>query len=100
MLVAGAKLAFNEDVEPQYHLAEADVIVALDADFLDCGPGHVRLLHDFASRRRVRQGSPRRMNRLYVVESTPSGTGAMADHRLPLRSARCRNICPRSGGTA
>jgi MoCo/4Fe-4S cofactor protein with predicted Tat translocation signal len=84
---AGAKLAFSEPVEPHYHLAEADVIVALDADFLDAGPGHVRLLHDFALRRRVRQGESQNMNRLYVVESTPSGTGAMADHRLPLRSA-------------
>src|SRR5208283_1047758 len=27
------------------------------------------------------------MNRLYVVESTPTVTGAMADHRLPLRAS-------------
>jgi Fe-S-cluster-containing dehydrogenase component len=27
------------------------------------------------------------MNRLYAVESTPSNTGAMADHRLPVRSS-------------
>ena len=27
-----------------------------------------------------------RMNRLYAVESTPTVTGAMADHRLSLRA--------------
>jgi MoCo/4Fe-4S cofactor protein with predicted Tat translocation signal len=81
----GARLAFKQTVTPQYHLENADVILALDADFLNTGPGHVRLLHDFALRRRVRQGQG--MNRLYVVESMPSGTGTLADHRLPLRSA-------------
>ena len=33
-LRAGARLAFGEDVETQYHLDQADVILALDADFL------------------------------------------------------------------
>ena len=33
------------------------------------------------------------MNRLYVVESTPSNTGAMADHRLPVRSSDIEGIC-------
>ena len=28
---------------------------------------------------------PGRMNRLYAVESSPTVTGAAADHRLPLR---------------
>src|SRR6185503_7117400 len=37
----------------------------------------------FARKRRVEAPSSE-MNRLYVVESTPSITGAMADHRLPL----------------
>src|SRR5206468_3230979 len=77
---AGARHAFADLVEPRFHLENADVILALDADFLDSGPGHIRYLHDFTMRRRVRMGQPQNMNRLYVVESTPSGTGAMADH--------------------
>ena len=28
------------------------------------------------------------MNRLYVVESTPTNTGGMADHRLSLKAGR------------
>ena len=34
----GARLAFDEPLEPIYHLAKADVILALDADFLTWGP--------------------------------------------------------------
>ncbi|MDR3675917.1 MAG: TAT-variant-translocated molybdopterin oxidoreductase [Acidobacteriota bacterium] len=79
----GAKLAFSEFVNPVYHLDQADVIVSLDADFLSAGPGAVRYAHDFADKRRV-TGSESTMNRLYVVESTPTSTGAMADHRLPM----------------
>jgi MoCo/4Fe-4S cofactor protein with predicted Tat translocation signal len=83
---AGALLAFGEPVSTQYHLDQADVIVALDADFLACGPGHVRYVREFSRRRRVHDTHDT-MNRLYVVESTPSVTGAKADHRLPLRSS-------------
>ncbi len=46
-------------------------------------PGSVRYARDFIDRRRVADGV-NRMNRLYVAESTPSCTGAMADHRLRL----------------
>ncbi|HET7151923.1 MAG TPA: 4Fe-4S dicluster domain-containing protein, partial [Candidatus Acidoferrum sp.] len=56
------------------------------------GPGHVRYMKDFYRRRKLDQfveadrlGSE--LNRLYVVEPTPSVTGATADHRLPLRYA-------------
>ncbi len=81
----GAKLAFGEYVNTVYHLDQADVIVSLDADFLSAGPGAVRYARDFANKRRV-TGPESSMNRLYVVESTPTVTGAMADHRLPLRA--------------
>src|SRR5574341_1402813 len=78
---AGALLAFGEAVEAQYRFENAEVIVSLDADFLACGPGSVRYTRDFTRRR-----AQRTMNRLYVVETMPSVTGAKADHRLALRA--------------
>ncbi len=80
---AGAKLAFGEYVDCQYRFERADVILALDADFLTCGPGHLRYARDFAARRRPEQAAS--MNRLYAIESMPTATGARADHRLPAR---------------
>src|SRR6267143_3553794 len=78
-----AKLAFGQPVETRYNLEAADVVVSLDADFLYAGfPGNVRYIRDFAKHRNP-DGN---MNRLYVIESTPSSTGAKADHRLPLRA--------------
>jgi MoCo/4Fe-4S cofactor protein with predicted Tat translocation signal len=83
-VLEGAKMAFGQPVETQYKLENADVIVSLDADFLYAGfPGSTRYIRDFAKRRNPDAGS---MNRLYVIESTMSSTGAKADHRLPLRS--------------
>ena len=80
----GARIAFGHYVNTVYRLDRADVILSLDADFLRSGPGAVRHARDFISRRRL-EGPESKMNRLYVVEATPSNTGAMADHRLPLR---------------
>lgn len=76
------------NLAPQYDLSRADVILSLDADFLAAGPGHLRMARQFAARRSVdyieqRQVDRRlRPNRLYVVECTPSITGASADHAL------------------
>ena len=80
---AGAQMAFGRPVETQYKLENADVILSLDADFLYSGfPGMTRYARAYAARRNP-DGN---MNRLYVVESTPSSTGVKADHRLPLRA--------------
>jgi molybdopterin-containing oxidoreductase family iron-sulfur binding subunit len=77
-VLEGAKLAFGQPVETRYDLSKADVIVSLDADFLYAGfPGNTKYIRDFSSRRNP-DGN---MNRLYVIESTPSSTGAKADHR-------------------
>src|SRR5467141_604873 len=82
----GAKLAFGNYVNTVYRPEKADVILSLDSDFLGSGPGHIRYAREF-SRRRKLNGPNDAMNRLYVVEPTPSVTGATADHRLPLRSS-------------
>ncbi|HET9409203.1 MAG TPA: TAT-variant-translocated molybdopterin oxidoreductase [Candidatus Sulfotelmatobacter sp.] len=83
-VLEGAKMAFGQPVETRYDFSKADVIVSLDADFLSAGfPGNVRYIRDFAKRR----DPDGKMNRLYVIESTPSSTGAKADHRLPSRAA-------------
>ncbi len=84
-ILAGARLAFGQAVNTYYDFKNADVILSLDADFLSCGPGHLRYVRDFTARRRV-GAEKKEMNRLYVVECTPTNTGAKADHRLPLRA--------------
>ena len=83
-----ALAAFGAPVATRYDLSVADVIVALDADFLVSGPGAVRYARDFARRRRV-LGEPNAaaMNRLYSVESSPTATSAQADHRLAISPA-------------
>ncbi len=84
----GAELAFGEPVNTVYQFDEAKTILALDSDFLSELPGSVRYARDFAAGRKVRVGDDAAdMSRLFVVESTPTITGAMADERLPLRSS-------------
>src|SRR4029077_1034713 len=83
-VLEGAKLAFGQPVETRYDLSKADVIVSLDADFLYAGfPGNTRYIRDFAKRRNP--DAP--MSRFYAIESTPTSTGAKADHRVPVRAS-------------
>ena len=82
---AGARMAFGRDLNVRYDFTQADVILSLDSDFLSFGPGNVRYARDFSKRRNPEAGST--MNRLYVAESCPTSTGAIADHRLAMRSS-------------
>ncbi len=82
----GTRMAFGKPVNTVYRVDQAKVIVSLDSDFLVSGPGHIRYTREFASRRAL-QGPQSEMSRLYVVESMPTSTGAMADHRLPMRAS-------------
>ena len=63
-----AVAGFGEAVNTYYDFTKADVVLSLDSDFLSCGPGNLRYVADFMSRRRVRapEGGAKqaRMNRL------------------------------------
>ncbi|MBV9859390.1 MAG: Fe-S-cluster-containing hydrogenase [Alphaproteobacteria bacterium] len=84
---AGAALAFGRPVDTVFNLAVADVIVAVESDLLDSAPGHLAYARAFGRRRRdAARGNP--PLRLYAIESTPTLTGANADHRLVLAPAR------------
>jgi molybdopterin-containing oxidoreductase family iron-sulfur binding subunit len=89
---AGAQMAFGQLVDTIHHFDKADVVLSLDADFLSPAglPGFQRYARDFTSRRKIQPGVA--MNRLYVVETTPSITGAKADHRMPVRSSDIRDF--------
>ena len=84
---AGVKMAFGKDFSTYFDMTKARVIASFDCDFLVNYPGSVRYAHDFSKGRRVfiPQTNPAlesTLTRLYVVESTPTLTGAAADHRI------------------
>jgi molybdopterin-containing oxidoreductase family iron-sulfur binding subunit len=93
-----APLASREATVRQYDLQRADVILAVDSDFLSSGPFNLRYARQFANRRR----NPRSgMNRLYAMEATFSVTGAAADHRLRVRPSAIESLLRElRGGTS
>jgi MoCo/4Fe-4S cofactor protein with predicted Tat translocation signal len=87
---AGTALAFGKPHRVHYSFAEAKVIVSLDADFVAASfPGGL------ANARGLTKGrvpDHEEMNRLYVIESAFTSTGATADHRLALRSEQIKAV--------
>src|SRR5882757_3969243 len=75
----GTQMAFGEFLNPVYKFDQADVVLSIDSNFLGNGPGGVRYARDFMSKRVVRAGG-KVQNRFYAVETTPTSTGAKADH--------------------
>lgn len=80
----GSRLAFGDYVDTHYNFENADVVVSLDSDFMVDGPAAVRYSKAFANRRRVK-GDGKNLNRFYAVETSPTHTGTLSDHKLLLK---------------
>jgi Fe-S-cluster-containing dehydrogenase component len=87
---AGATIAFGRPLSAIPRLADARVVVTLDADPIGPGPQQIRFSHDFTSARK--SASEAEFLRLYAVETAWSLTGANADHRIALPPPLIRNF--------
>ena len=81
----GAAIAFGQPLEPLPRYDKANVVVALDCDFLGVDSPTILPTKQFSSRRRIHDAEKQTMSRLYVAEANHTLTGAMADHRLRTR---------------
>lgn len=87
----GTALAFGRPYRVVPNLQNADVVLSLDMDLFVGDPLSIKLARDFVSRRRITNpetgAMAKSMNRLYVVESQFTKTGAQAEnvrHRIPV----------------
>ncbi len=81
----GVYEATGQYLTPDYQLNNADIIVALDSDFLGVDPNSIAYTKAF-SKRRVPE-AVEGMNRLYAFESHHTSTGSMADHRIRMKTS-------------
>lgn len=92
----GTRMAFGESLNPIHDFRRADVVLSLDDDFLFQGPASLRYASEFMARRRVRtnveEASRAEMNRLYMIETAVSCTGAKADHRLAVPASEVKTL--------
>ena len=88
---AGAVMAFGQPTNAVYDFSKADRILAIDADFLAILPGTLKYARDFAARRRISEGK-KDISRLYVIETTPTTSGAAADHHWEVKPSDLERI--------
>ncbi|MEK9284680.1 MULTISPECIES: TAT-variant-translocated molybdopterin oxidoreductase [unclassified Bradyrhizobium] len=71
---------YGQAIDVHYVLANCDVVVSLDDDFLGPGPDQLRNALGWSQSRR--RFADRPGNQLFMAESVPSATGALAARRL------------------
>ena len=98
---AGAKLAFGGYVDTIYHFDKADVVLALDAEFLTGLPGSVRYARDFMEPPKVGRDARCRIRQLAAVDESAlrrrehAGTvGRRGRSSTAFASGRHRKSCP------
>ena len=90
-IITGIKQATSNELQPVYDYEKADVVLALDADFNLTESENISASRGFIKGRHL-ESEDDSMNRLYVMESGFSTTGAMADHRLAVSSAEIKSF--------
>jgi len=86
---AGARMAFGTPVQTIYKLDKATRILSIDADIFSSF--NVGIIKDYAAAKRYAQ-EKKDINRLYVIETALTITGAKADHRLPVKPSELSAI--------
>ncbi|PTY06726.1 hydrogenase [Verrucomicrobia bacterium LW23] len=85
--LAASRAAFGDRVIFTPDWDKADVVVALDSDYLGGEEGGHEAVRGWANGRR-KLGKGETMNRVYAVEGRLTPTGGMADHRLRIASSK------------
>src|ERR1043166_316097 len=90
--LAGAKMAFGSPAQAVYKFDKAERILSLDADiFSGFNVGYIK---DY-TKGKAFSAEKKEINRLYVVESTITITGAKADHRIAVKPSQMAAVAKR-----
>ncbi len=105
---AGAMMAFGQPVNTIYDFGNAHRILSIGSDFLAALPGSLPYARAYAARRRhfanlssdpldltvdnLKRSDVGGFSRLYAIESTPTTTGAVADHRWSIRPTEIQAV--------
>lgn len=88
-VIEGTQLAFGQRLRTVNHYDIADLVVALDDDFMSpqAHKNSVENSVKLTSRRKV-ESTADSMSRIYSIENAFTSTGSYADHRLRLKSSQ------------
>lgn len=84
------ELVYGRPLEAAYQPAEARVLVSFDSRCFSHGPSPVQMMRDAMAARDLK--TREEISRIYAFETTPTGLGAVADHRLPLKVDELQNL--------